>query len=102
MPPFLKENEELNDYTIDSYVIDNVTIFSYLYNPKVAIKNPNFVIKVTSIISNNSYYYGTFSKPVSLKEIFELLKDYMYAKGEYELFRFKETNFKITINQQNN
>ena len=102
MQPFLKENEELNDYNIDSYVIDNITIFSYLYNPKIAIKNPNFVIKVKSITSGNSYYYGTFFKPNSLKEIFELLKDYMYAKDEYELFNFKETNFKITINQQNN
>ena len=76
---------------------DNIKYFRYLYDPKIIIEDPKFVIKVVSQCSGNIYYYGTYCEPESLKEILILLQDYMYAAGEYELFQFKETNFNIKI-----
>lgn len=79
-------------------VADNVCTFKYLYDQKIILTNPPVIIKVTAVESKNIYYYGAFFRP-SLKELFNILRDYMYAKEEYELFNFKETNFKTQINE---
>lgn len=77
--------------------IDNVTSFRYFFNPKVIITDPNYIITIKVLESNNIYYYGTYIYPGKLKEIMPFVEDYMYAYGEYDLFQFKESNFKITV-----
>ena len=77
--------------------IDNVTSFRYFFNPKIVIIDPNYIISIKALESNNIYYYGTYMHPGSLKEIMCFIEDYMYANEEYELFNFKESNFKVTI-----
>lgn len=79
--------------------VDNITYFKHLRYPKSIISEPSYIIKVLSKVSGNTYYYGCYTKP-NLEEIRNYLKDYMYALDEYELFNFKETNFKITITEK--
>lgn len=81
-----------------SNAADNVSDFRYLYDQNIIISNPYVIIKVKAIESGNIYYYGAFFKPL-LKEVWNILKDYMYAADEYELFNFKESNFNITITE---
>lgn len=83
--PSIKEEKDL---------IDNITYFRHILYPKVIVKNPRYIFQITALKTNNIYYYAA-NYDISLKDIYNLLKDYMYAKEEYELFKFDPLLFKI-------
>lgn len=80
-------------------LVDNIIYFRHFKHPELVIKNPNCIIQITALDSNNVYVYGSYIEP-DKNEIVKFLQDAMYSLGEYELFKFDTNKFKIKIKKR--
>lgn len=80
-------------------IIDNITYFAYIKYPYIVIKNPYYTISIESSITHNKYIYGSYVE-LDKNQLEKYIQDYMYAKGEFELFEFSINNFIVNIKKQ--